>query len=221
MQMNIEWRKILNIRRREISEYYDRFPESSLKRSIANLLTKAILQIFIQRLKSMHLGSEEWHNLQDKLSNGSSVGIEEKKRIIFYSHTLPACGQNLYVHPGVIMYYPHNIQLGNNVAFNRGVFLTARDKIEIGNDVMIGPYTVINSGNHVYLDPTTPIRNQGHIKAPIIIGEDVWIGANVTILAGVTIGQGAVIAAGAVVVRSVAAYTVVGGVPARIIKHRK
>jgi acetyltransferase-like isoleucine patch superfamily enzyme len=58
------------------------------------------------------------------------------------------------------------------------------------------------------------------IKAPVVIGHDVWIGAGVQILRGVTVGSGAVIAAGAVVVSDVAPYTIVGGVPAKKIKSR-
>ncbi|CAN0462886.1 unnamed protein product, partial [Laminaria digitata] len=54
----------------------------------------------------------------------------------------------------------------------------------------------------------------------VTIGHDVWIGHGVTVTAGVTIGDGAVVGAGAVVTRDVAPYTVVGGVPARVIKHR-
>ena len=104
---------------------------------------------------------------------------------------------------------------------NRGVFITAPDKIIIGNDVLIGPYTVINSGNHNYSNPDISIREQGHIFKPIVIEDDVWIGANSSILAGVTIGKGAVVGAGAVVTKNVNPYTVVGGVPATFIKERK
>lgn len=57
-------------------------------------------------------------------------------------------------------------------------------------------------------------------RGPIVVSDDVWIGANATVLSGVTIGQGAVVAAGAVVARDIPPYAVVGGVPARVIKHR-
>ena len=57
-------------------------------------------------------------------------------------------------------------------------------------------------------------------KGPIVIGNDVWVGANATILSGVTIGDGAVVAAGALVTKDVPPYSIVGGVPARVIKYR-
>ena len=64
-----------------------------------------------------------------------------------------------------------------------------------------------------------PARRQDLEPAPIRLGDDVWIGANATVLPGVAIGDGAVVAAGAVVTRDVPPMTVVGGVPARVIKQ--
>ena len=63
-----------------------------------------------------------------------------------------------------------------------------------------------------------PDKRAGMTYAPIHIGKNVWIGANATVLAGVTIGDGAIVAAGAVVTKDVAPNTVVGGVPAKVIK---
>jgi acetyltransferase-like isoleucine patch superfamily enzyme len=65
----------------------------------------------------------------------------------------------------------------------------------------------------------SPNKRANLIPKPVVIGKNVWIGANATILPGVTIGDGAVIAAGAVVSKDVEANTVVGGVPAKLIKH--
>ena len=64
------------------------------------------------------------------------------------------------------------------------------------------------------------VNKEAFSKGDITLGDDVWVGANVTICSGVTIGQGAVIAAGAVVTKDVEPYTIVGGVPARIIRYR-
>ena len=169
----------------------------------------------------MKVGSISWYKLQDKFNNKPSLGVYRKLRILFYQKSFAKCGNNLFLYHSLTVFYPNNIEIGDNAKINRGVFITAIDKIKIGNDVLIGPYTVINSGNHNYSNPDIPIRLQGHITKPIVIEDDVWIGANATILAGVTIGKGAVVGAGAVVTSYVAPFTVVGGVPAQFIKYRK
>ena len=64
-----------------------------------------------------------------------------------------------------------------------------------------------------------PARRANLLPAPVRIGDDAWLGANVTVLPGVTIGNGAVVAAGAVVSRDVEENTVVGGVPARVLRR--
>ena len=86
--------------------------------------------------------------------------------------------------------------------------------ITIGNGSLIGHHVVLATLNHD-LDAD---RRQDLLPKPIHIGERVWIGSGAVILAGVTIGEGAVVAAGAVVTKDVPAYTVVGGVPAKVIK---
>jgi acetyltransferase-like isoleucine patch superfamily enzyme len=112
------------------------------------------------------------------------------------------------------MCYPENIHLKTNVFINRGAFITAPAPITIGTNALIGPYVVINSGSHVFEDPSRPIREQGHKEYPIVIEDDVWIGAHAYIGPNVHIGCGAVITANSVVLRNVAAYSVVAGIPA-------
>jgi acetyltransferase-like isoleucine patch superfamily enzyme len=92
--------------------------------------------------------------------------------------------------------------------------------IKIGDDVQIGPKTVIWGRDHD-ISRDKLIREQGHIKRDILIGNDVWIGANATILKGVTIGNGAVIGAGSVVTKDVPEYAVVVGNPAKVIHYRQ
>ena len=86
--------------------------------------------------------------------------------------------------------------------------------LRIGDDVLIGSNVVLATINHG-LSPDTRTDN---CPAPIDIGRGVWIGSHVTVLPGVRVGDYAVLAAGAVVTKDVPAYTVVGGVPARVIK---
>lgn len=107
-----------------------------------------------------------------------------------------------------------NIKLGKRVFINSDCKFQDQGGITIGNDVLVGHNCVIATLNHV-MDPD---RRADMIPAPVIIGDKVWIGANVTILQGVSIGEGAVIAAGAVVNKDVPPHTVVGGIPAKVIK---
>lgn len=120
-----------------------------------------------------------------------------------------------------------NIFVGNNVAFGPGTtVLTTRAKLYMGNDIMIGPNLVISTGDHrIDIRGRTMISVRDDEKLPendrdVIIEDDVWIGANATILKGVTVHKGSVISAGAVVTRDVEPYSIVGGVPARLIKKR-
>ena len=108
-----------------------------------------------------------------------------------------------------------NIRIGRRVFINSGCKFQDQGGITIGDDVLIGHNCVIATLNHV-MDPD---RRADMTAAPVRIGNKGWIGANVTILQGVTIGDGAVLAAGAVVNRDVPARTIVGGTPARVLKH--
>lgn len=109
------------------------------------------------------------------------------------------------------------ITVGNNFYLNSGCHLLG--EITIGDDVMIGPKTVIWGRDHG-TSLGTPMRKQAHNRQPIIIGNDVWIAANVTILKGVKIGSGAVIGAGAVVIRDIPELAIAVGNPARVIRRR-
>lgn len=133
---------------------------------------------------------------------GSKVG----KGITFYP--------NIKLNPG------NNMILGDHVDLAWGVLITTAGGIEIGDRTLIGYRTMIFTGNHVIPENKGPIFGSGHIKEKVTIGKDVWIGAGSTIMPGVTIGDGAIVAGGSVVTKDVAPFTVVGGVPAKLIKER-
>ncbi len=109
-----------------------------------------------------------------------------------------------------------NIHIGNNFTGNYNLTILDIREVYIGDNVMIGPNTLITTVGH----PLTPMGRRQHIgiATPVTIGNDVWIGGNVTILPGVKIGNNVVIAAGAVVTKNIPDNTLVGGVPARKIK---
>lgn len=93
-------------------------------------------------------------------------------------------------------------------------------KVEIGNAVRIASSVFITNANHEFADKAVSIMDQGIITKDVIIEDDVWIGHGSIILPGIHIGKGAIVAAGSVVTKNVAAATIVGGNPARLIKER-
>lgn len=107
-----------------------------------------------------------------------------------------------------------NITIGKDVFINSGCHFQDQGGIEIGDGALIGHNVVLATINH----DLNPKENRKNHYAAIKIGAHVWIGSNATILPGVTIGDYVVVAAGAVVTRDVPAMTVVGGVPARVLK---
>lgn len=107
-----------------------------------------------------------------------------------------------------------NITLGKDVFVNSGCHFQDQGGITIGNGSLLGHNVVLATINH----DLNPRNNRKNHYAPINIGNHVWIGSNATILPGVTIGDWAVVAAGAVVTKDVPPYTVVGGVPAKVLK---
>jgi acetyltransferase-like isoleucine patch superfamily enzyme len=101
---------------------------------------------------------------------------------------------------------------------NRFTMIDASERIEIGENCMIGPYCYITDHDHG-AEPGSQVKQQPLVSAPVRLARNVWLGAHVCVLKGVTIGEGAVIGAGAVVTRDVPSGEIVAGVPARVI-HR-
>jgi acetyltransferase-like isoleucine patch superfamily enzyme len=112
------------------------------------------------------------------------------------------------------------IKIGKNVGIGEFAYLGGGGGLEIGDDCIVGQYFSCHPENHNFSDDTVPIRLQGVTRKGIRIGKNNWIGSKVTVLDGVTIGDNCVIAAGSVVNRNVPSNSVIGGVPARILKKR-
>lgn len=110
--------------------------------------------------------------------------------------------------------------IGNNTRVNAFTHIQAFSKITIEEDVLIAPFSHINSGNHGFDDPSLPIMYQPYTKAGTIqIGRGTWLGRGSQVLGGVTLGINCVVASGAVVTRSFLDYAVVGGVPAKLLRQ--
>lgn len=112
------------------------------------------------------------------------------------------------------------LTIGNHSNIGPFNYIGCSGKITIGDRVMLGPRVSIYAEDHVFYNAEISIKEQGVKKQAVVIEDDCWIASNVIILAGVTIGKGSVVAAGAVVTETVPPYSIVAGVPAKLIKKR-
>lgn len=128
---------------------------------------------------------------------------------------------NPRIHATASLRCGYNIVLGRNSHINQYccVWASPCARIILGDDLLMGPGAKLFASNHG-MAVGLPMNQQPHVEKDIVVGNDVWIGANAVILAGVAVGDGAVIAAGSVVTRDVLPYTVVAGVPARLVRRR-
>ncbi len=110
------------------------------------------------------------------------------------------------------------LKMGNNSAVGDFTHFGAPGGIEIGNDVIMGSYVSFHSENHNFTDASKLIREQGTNSKGIILGNNIWVGAKVTFLDGCIVGDNSVVAAGAVVNGIYPNNTVIGGIPAKVIK---
>jgi len=164
------------------------------------------------------------------------------RMIVFVGHTAARVGSRLagyaqarrfggrgrnFVFDPAGTYTFASIFVGDNV--NLGVcplLMSTRADIHIGNNVVFGPRVTIRGGNHRFdivgeftINVTDAMKRDSDDRG-VIIEDDVWVGGGATILHGVTVGRGSVIGAGAVVTRTVPAYSIAVGNPARIVRAR-
>jgi acetyltransferase-like isoleucine patch superfamily enzyme len=130
-------------------------------------------------------------------------------------------GEHTLFEPGVWITAPGSarIRIGSGSFLNINVMVAAVDLVEIGDHCMLANGCFVTDGNHRFDDPTQPVTYQGFTtKGPTRIGDNVWCGAHVVVTSGVTIGERAVVGANSVVTTDVPPYSIVGGVPARVLK---
>lgn len=144
----------------------------------------------------------------------SKEGIKIGNNVSILRNTIIEC-------TGVIRNVGVGLEIGNNVGIAQNCFIQVRGKVVIGNDVIFGPGVSVFSENHNFSDPDKPIREQGETRIGVTIEDAVWIGTRATILDGVTVGHHSIVAAGSVVNKDIPPYSIVGGVPAKIIKMIK
>lgn len=170
------------------------------------------------------LNTEGMHRLMNEMSeearrvtfrlNSAWHSQEEIRSLLgeLFGRPVP---DTLRVFPPFYSDFGKNIHVGENVFINACCHFQDHGGVTLGDGCQIGHNVVFATLNH----GLEPADRGTTYPAPIVLGRNVWVGSNATILQGVTIGDNAVVAAGAVVSRDVPANTIVGGVPARIIKR--
>lgn len=143
----------------------------------------------------------------------STDGVQFGNNVMVGRYTTIEC-------TGVVRALGSGLKVGNNSNFGDYNYIGVRGFVIIGNDVLFGSRVSIHAENHNYERKDIPIRSQGESRLGVIIEDDCWIGSGAIILDGVTIHHGSVVAAGSVVTKDVPDYSVVAGVPAKVIKRR-
>lgn len=147
------------------------------------------------------------------------VGIRLRVRLLRLAGFRLGYGTVIYGHMRITgsgdLY--QRLSVGEHVRWNVGGVVDLEAPVTIGNNVSIGQEVMILTSTHAIGGPQRR-ASPNIIRAPVTVGDGAWLGARCIVLPGVTIGAGAVVAAGAVVNRDVAPHTIVGGVPARLIK---
>ena len=170
------------------------------------------------------LNTEEIHHFMDDMSNearritfrlNTAYHVPDKVRELLselFGYSVP---QTLRVFPPFYTDFGKNITIGQNVFINACCHFQDHGGITLGDGCLIGHNVVFATLNH----GIAPDDRASMYPAPIRLGKNVWVGSNSTILRGVTIGDNAIIAAGSVVTKDVTGNTIVGGVPAKCIRH--
>lgn len=144
----------------------------------------------------------------------SKHGVKIGDNVTILKNTIIEC-------TGVIRELGEGIEIGNNVGISQSCFIQVRGYVKIGSHVIMGPGVSIFSENHNTGSIEEYIINQGATRQGVTIEDGVWLGAKCLILDGVTVGQHSIVAAGSVVTKNIPPYSIVGGVPAKLIKSRK
>jgi len=146
-----------------------------------------------------------------RIGRGSRLNIGPGARIRFGRHI---CFMNHFTG-----YFYGKTTIGDQVFFQDNCHISVHEELTIGDYSIFVEGVSIHDENHIVAASSDPIGDRGFVVKSISIGRNVWVGAKATILPGVHIGDNAVIGANAVVTRDVPAYTVVAGVPARMIRE--
>ena len=143
------------------------------------------------------------------------VGI----RFIILKALIRDCGDNIRIGTNVQLLGWEKLEIGNNVSIHSNCYIDASGGLAIGNDVSIAHNSTILTTNHGWENESLPIKYNEVSYSPVQLKDDIWIGCGCRILAGTIINTRSIVAAGAVVNKDVQSRTIVGGIPAKVIKN--
>lgn len=187
------------------------------------------VRLFLRKTKGLlFVGRNCKLKFKKKISLGRTVIIGDNVEINALSRHGVSIGDNVSILKGTIIECTGIIKevgegliIGNNVGIAQNCFIQVRGNVVIGNNVIFGPNVSIFSENHNFANPDLPVSGQGVTRKGVTIENGVWLGTRVVILDGVRVGENSIVAAGSIVNKDVSPYTIVGGIPAKIIKNRK
>ncbi len=139
--------------------------------------------------------------------------------VVFSPHMRLMLGRNVWLGSYGVFQGPGRVRIGTATYVGSHFSINSIDEVSIGNECMFGNMVSIVDNNHGTAAGAVPFHRQPTVARKVTIGDACWIGEKATILAGVHVGRGSIVAAGAVVREDVEAGTIVGGVPARLIKR--
>lgn len=166
---------------------------------------------------SQHFYTMFWR-LFDRTPAAMMQDFAIKLRRILAHKVFKQVGQDVTIHHDVLFSSGRNITLGDSVFINRRVMLDDRAALTIGDHSMLAAGVTVETHAHVLDDFSKPMPQGGRLRKPVTIGSECLLGYNAVVMAGTTIGNRVIVASNSVVTKDVAAYHVVGGVPAKPIK---
>lgn len=164
---------------------------------------------------------------KEKISIGSHTRLHDHVYIDALSKKGVILGKNIVLGRGTriqcsgsLCHVGQGIRIGDHTTFGNDCFFGAAGGIVIGQDVIAGQYIRFHSENHKYNDLNRLIRRQGTVRRGIKVGNNCWIGSGAVFLDGAQLGDGCVVAANAVVTGIFPENSVIGGIPAKVMKKR-
>jgi acetyltransferase-like isoleucine patch superfamily enzyme len=190
----------------------DQPPSAQLAAFLAHVNSGGTIEGGSPHHRFMHGAAQDAFRIVAEINTGYRT--PEEVRALLTELTVKQVDESVVVFPPFYTEFGKNLTLGKNVFVNLGCRFQDTGGITIGDGTLIGHGSTLTTLNHS-IDPD---RRADMTAAPLVIGRKVWLGASVTVVPGVTIGDGAIVGAGAVVTKDVPPHTIVGGVPARVIR---